>query len=80
MTRWRSRTSNCAQLNSQPSAPGPRQEVYCTKIGTKRPNEMYIVGAHMDGHGVQPGVERRRFWNRAGDGAGPHLQRTGGSD
>ena len=31
--------------------PGPRDEVYCTKIGTTRPDEMYIVGAHMDGHG-----------------------------
>jgi hypothetical protein len=30
---------------------GPREEVYCTKIGTTRPDEMYIVGAHMDGHG-----------------------------
>ena len=29
----------------------PREEVYCTKIGTTRPDEMYIVGAHMDGHG-----------------------------
>jgi hypothetical protein len=39
------------QLNSQPTTPGPRQQVYCTKIGTTRPQEMYIVGAHMDGHG-----------------------------
>jgi hypothetical protein len=39
------------QLNSQPSTPGPRQEVYCTKVGTTRPQEMYIVGAHMDGIG-----------------------------
>ena len=23
----------------------------CTKVGTTRPDEMYIVGAHMDGHG-----------------------------
>ena len=38
-------------LNSQPSTPGPRQEVYCTKIGTTHPEEMYIVGAHMDGIG-----------------------------
>jgi hypothetical protein len=38
-------------LNAQPSAPGPRQNVYCTKIGATRPDEMYIVGAHMDGHG-----------------------------
>jgi hypothetical protein len=38
-------------LNSQRAADGPREEVYCTKIGTSRPDEMYIVGAHMDGHG-----------------------------
>jgi hypothetical protein len=39
------------ELNSQPTTPGPREEVYCTKIGTMHPGEMYIVGAHMDGHG-----------------------------
>src|SRR6266853_1964279 len=39
------------QLNSQPSAPGPREEVYCTKIGATRPDEMYIISAHMDGIG-----------------------------
>jgi peptidase M28-like protein len=38
-------------LNAQPSAPGQRQEVYCTKVGTTHPNEMYIVGGHMDGIG-----------------------------
>ena len=38
-------------LNAQPSVPGQRQQVYCTKIGTTRPDEMYIVGAHMDGIG-----------------------------
>ena len=39
------------ELNSEPTTPGPRQEVYCTKIGTTNPDEMYIIGAHMDGHG-----------------------------
>ena len=38
-------------LDSQSSTPGPREEVFCTKIGTTHPDEMYIVGAHMDGHG-----------------------------
>jgi len=38
-------------LNSQPSQGGSREEVYCTKIGATHPDEMYIVGAHMDGHG-----------------------------
>src|SRR5213592_4741229 len=39
------------ELNSQPSAPGPREQVVCTKIGSTRPDEMYIIGAHMDGIG-----------------------------
>jgi hypothetical protein len=38
-------------LNSQPTTPGMRQEVYCTKVGSTHPEEMYIIGAHMDGHG-----------------------------
>ncbi len=38
-------------LNSQPTAPGPREQIFCTKIGATHPHEMYIVGAHMDGHG-----------------------------
>jgi hypothetical protein len=38
-------------LNAQPTTPGQRQDVYCTKIGTTHPDEMYIVGGHMDGHG-----------------------------
>jgi len=31
-------------------------DVYVTKIGTKYPNEMYIIGAHMDGHGYNEAV------------------------
>jgi len=38
-------------LDSQPSSPGPREEVYCTKVGTTHPDEMYIVSGHMDGIG-----------------------------
>ena len=38
-------------LNSEPSTPGERQEVICLKVGTKYPNEMYIIGGHMDGIG-----------------------------
>jgi hypothetical protein len=38
-------------LNAQPSTPGPREQVYCTKVGATRPDEMYIIGAHMDGIG-----------------------------
>lgn len=52
-------------LDSQPSAAGERQEVYCTKVGSKHPEEMYIVGAHMDGIG----------WGQAAndDGSGTAL-------
>jgi len=40
-------------LNAQPVPPGgPREEIYCTKVGTLHPDEMYIVGAHMDGRGL----------------------------
>jgi len=38
-------------LNTEQSVAGERQEVYCTKIGTTHPDEMYIVGGHMDGIG-----------------------------
>jgi hypothetical protein len=39
------------KLNMGPIIPGPVDEVYCTKWGTSRRGEMYIVGAHMDGIG-----------------------------
>lgn len=39
------------EINSQASVPGMREEVYCTKVGSVRPYEMYIIGAHMDGRG-----------------------------
>jgi Peptidase family M28 len=39
------------ELNMGPVLPEPREEVYCTKIGSKTPGEMYIIGAHMDGIG-----------------------------
>ena len=39
------------ELNSQPLIEGPVSQVYATKIGTTRPGEMYIIGAHMDGIG-----------------------------
>lgn len=53
------------ELNREPAVNGPRQEVYCTKIGTTHPDEMYIIGAHMDGHG----------WGQAAndDGSGTAL-------
>ena len=38
-------------LNAEPATNGARSQVFCTKVGTTRPDEMYIVGGHMDGHG-----------------------------
>jgi hypothetical protein len=40
-------------LNAEQPDPkgGPREEVYCTKVGGSHPDEMYIVSAHMDGMG-----------------------------
>ncbi|HJZ72747.1 MAG TPA: M20/M25/M40 family metallo-hydrolase [Vicinamibacterales bacterium] len=38
-------------LNMQPTTPGPREAAYCTRVGAAHPEEMYIVSAHMDGHG-----------------------------
>lgn len=43
-------------LNAEEPVNGERQEVYCTKTGSTRPDEMYIIGAHMDGHGVNEAV------------------------
>ena len=43
------------ELNTEPAPPNTtptqREEVYCTKVGATHPEEMYILGAHMDGHG-----------------------------
>jgi len=39
------------RINAQRDEPGPREEVFCTKIGSTHPEEMFILGAHMDGHG-----------------------------
>jgi hypothetical protein len=41
------------KLNAEEPSPqgGPREEVFCTKVGKSRPDEMYIVAAHMDGLG-----------------------------
>lgn len=64
---YRAPTSVNRDLNAQPDerirllnvevpANGPREQVYCTKVGTTHPDEMYIIGAHMDGHGVNEAV------------------------
>jgi len=52
-------------LDTEPATDGPREEVFCTKVGSTHPEEMYIVGGHMDGHG----------WNEAAndDGSGTAL-------
>jgi hypothetical protein len=39
------------RIDAQWDTPGPREEVFCTKVGRTHPEEMYIVGGHMDGHG-----------------------------
>jgi hypothetical protein len=52
-------------LDTPQSVAGERQEVYCTKVGTTHPDEMYIVSGHMDGIG----------WGQAAndDGSGTAL-------
>jgi Peptidase family M28 len=44
-------------LNAQLPTPGPREEVFCTKVGAAHPEEMYIVGGHMDGRGFGEAVD-----------------------
>jgi hypothetical protein len=44
------------ELNREEPVNGERSQVYCTKIGSSRPDEMYIISAHMDGHGVNEAV------------------------
>ena len=39
------------ELNSGPVLPDPIPQVWCTKWGTSRRDEMYIVSGHMDGIG-----------------------------
>ena len=38
-------------LNAEQTTPGPREQIYCTKVGSAHPDEMYILGAHIDGRG-----------------------------
>src|SRR5438093_777342 len=38
-------------LDAQACPPGARDEVYCTKVASVDPGEMYIVGAHTGGIG-----------------------------
>jgi hypothetical protein len=44
------------RINAEWDTPGERQEVFCTKVGATHPEEMYIIGAHMDGHGYGAAV------------------------
>ncbi len=39
-------------LNAGPVLPAPFPQVYCTRWGTTRSGEVYIIGAHMDGIGL----------------------------
>src|SRR6185312_10513234 len=52
-------------IDTEQTTNGERQEVYCTKVGSTHPEEMYIVGGHMDGIG----------WGQAAndDGSGTAL-------
>lgn len=43
-------------LNQEQPVNGARQEIFCTKVGSVYPEEMYIVSAHMDGIGVNEAV------------------------
>jgi hypothetical protein len=47
--------------------------VFCTKVGTTHPDEMYIVGATWTAR-LGRGGERRRLGHGARDGAGARLQ------
>ena len=67
-------------LNLEEPTNGERSQVYCTKVGATRPGEMYILGAHMDGHGFGEGADDDASGHRAGDGAGAHPQRAGRRD
>ena len=44
-------------LNLEEPTNGERSQVYCTTVGATRPGEMYILGAHMDGHGFGEGAD-----------------------
>ena len=44
-------------LNLEEPTNGERSQVYCTRVGAARPDEMYILGAHMDGHGFGEGAD-----------------------
>ena len=67
-------------LNSQPATDGPREEVYCTKVG--------IEDARRDVHHRRPhgrprlgrSGQRRRLGHGARDGAGAHLQQPRRAD
>ena len=50
------------KLNEELPVDGKREEIYCTKVGSTRPDEMYIIGAHMDGHGVNEAVNDDASW------------------
>jgi hypothetical protein len=68
-------------LNSGPVLSDPYPQVFCTKWGTTRRGEMYIIGAHMDGIGYgeaanDDGRVRRSSWSLRASSACPTLQPT----
>ena len=44
------------ELNREPATNGPREQVYCTKVGTTRPDETVIYTAHHDHLGATEGT------------------------
>ena len=68
-SRRRNPTSRCAPSTCRRRVPGPREQVYCTKVGATTPEEMYIVGAHMDGIGWGEAANDNAIRDRARHGA-----------
>ena len=64
------------ELNREPATNGPRQEVYCTKIGNTHPDEMYIIGAR---HGAGSHSQRSGRRNHAFDSLCSLEQRRNGA-
>jgi hypothetical protein len=56
-------------LNMQPTTPGPREMVFCTKVGATHPDEIHRRRPHGRPRVGRSG-QRRWIRHRAGDGAG----------
>ena len=68
------------ELNREPTTNGPREQVYCTKVGTTRPErDVHRRRAHGRPR-LGRSRQRQRIGHGAGDGAGAHLQHAGRAD